>query len=501
MKNRFFPVVLLLIAVLAFAAVSVSVAQDAVSVQIDMEHPYAAFLESRLYAAEMGATAEFRKMEWVAIDENTNTLYLAMSEVARGMADGEGDISVDENRCGIVYSASLDENYNMTELKPLLAGGPFDENGGENRCALDNVSNPDALFVDSNGRLWIGEDTGNHENNMIWVYNPADGSLKRFGYVPLGAEVTGIFVAENGTLFFSNQHPDANNLYPFNAGTVVAVTGFDANNDDFEEIAVPEGDAKLTAAVAAGEIQVLGRAGDVIPNSIEDEVLGGIYNTEDELMYVNNDPDGIMWLPVDEAGTQGWLYVNFEGRPGGVSRMFLVSTEAGWEVVDGGMVDFSSVMGTWNNCGSSVTPWGTALTSEEYEPVSQDLSTVNMMSDYLGEQANPYDYGYIIEMAPDELGDELTKLYTLGRKSNENSFVMADGKTVYFGDDGSDTVLFKFVADEAGDLTVGTLYAAKVTQTGGTADLEHAFELEWIELGYAANDDIAAAVAEMDLGM
>jgi hypothetical protein len=61
------------------------------------------------------ATAEFRKMEWTVIDTVNNKLYLAMSEVARDMSDGEGDISVDENLCGIVYVADLTEDYNMTD--------------------------------------------------------------------------------------------------------------------------------------------------------------------------------------------------------------------------------------------------------------------------------------------------------------------------------------------------------------------------------------------------
>ena len=49
--------------------------------------------------------------------------------------------------------------------------------------------------------------------------------------------------------------------------------------------------------------------------------------------------------------------------------------------------------------------------------------------------------------------------------------------TVYSGDDGTDVILSKFVADEPGDLSAGTIYAAKVTQKP-----DDSFDLQWIEL-------------------
>ena len=82
----------------------------------------------------------------------------------------------------------------------------------------------------------------------------------------------------------------------------------------------------------------------------------------------------------------------------------------------------------------------------------------------------------------------------MGRFSHENGVVMGDRKTVYHGDDGTDVVFFKFVADEAGDLSAGTLYAAKVTQTE-----DGSFGLEWIELGKGNDDEIAEAIATLEL--
>ena len=121
------------------------------------------------------------------------------------------------------------------------------------------------------------------------------------------------------------------------------------------------------------------------------------------------------------------------------------------------------------------------------------------MTEYLGEQANPYDYGYEVELIPDEDGDSLAtiveKRYAMGRFSHENSVVMPDLKTkVYFGDDGTDVVFFKFVADEPENLSAGTLFAAKATQNedGG-------FNLKWIKLGKGDDETIAEAIRTLEL--
>lgn len=501
--KRFFTVVMAIaVAVMVFGSfqnTNSTSAQGGEGVTISLDHPYAAFLESRAYAASLGATAEFRKMEWVTIDQANNRLYMAMSVVGAGMSDGEGDVQLDSNPCGIVYTAQLDDSFNMTELTPLVVGGPYDEANEPNACSVDNISEPDGVDTDARGRVWIAEDTGEHENNMLWVYDPADGSLKRFAYVPLGAEVTGLHVAANGTLFINYQHPDATNIYPFNASGSGVVVGFNANTDDFESIAVPEGEAQKVLGVAAGEYQILGRVGDPIPNAPFGEAFGEILDVTGNTMFFCNQSDGNMYLPTNAAGTEGYLYTNYECTPGGVARVSIRQTADGsWAVLDGEMVDFSGVNGTWINCGSSVSPWNTALTSEEYEPIAADPNSVNGLSAYLGRQANPYDYGYIIEMAPYAVGNDIVKHFAMGRKSNENSEIAGDNRTVYFGDDGTDVVIFKFVAEEAGDLSYGTLYAAKVTQVGGPG-ADHSFQLEWIELGTAGNDEIEAAIRELDV--
>ncbi|MBB6729866.1 alkaline phosphatase PhoX [Cohnella zeiphila] len=170
-------------------------------------------------------------------------------------------------------------------------------------------------------------------------------------------------------------------------------------------------------------------------------------------------------------------------------------------------VDFSGVDGLWIPCNGSLTPWNTHLGSEEYEadarayeadPTQTYLSSFvqNYYQDTT-KKGNPYDYNYIVEVSVDQDNKaSAVKHYSLGRFSHELAKVAPDGKTVYFGDDGGNTMLFMYVADKAQDLSAGTLYAAKWIQTsaanGGSANLE------WISLGHATDDEIRA---EIDKGL
>ena len=500
MKSHMHRFVFAFVLMALLAAVPVQVfAQDGGDVLIvPLDHPQAAFLESRAYAASLGATAEFRKMEWVALDPINNRIYWAMTEIGKGMSDGEGDIQLEENLCGAVYMGELDADYNVSLLTPVIVGGPYDETAEVNQCVVNNIANPDGLVVDANGDLWIAEDTGLHANNTLWKWDGE--TLIRFATVPVGAEVTGTWVGPDGTLFFNSQHPSAINVHPFNRGVIGVVNGFKAT-DSFAALPAPTGMDIHKVMVAAGAYQILARVGSDIPSDIYSDKFGQINDVYGDQLHMCNAPDGNMYLPVATDGSEGYLYTNFECQPGGVSQMYIRNNGTSWDVLEGVNVDFAEVNGTWDNCGSTVTPWNTALSAEEYEPiasVSGYQENVAAMTAYLGEQANPYDYGYMVEIIPDPDGDMLNSLvvkhYTLGRIAHENAVVLPDNKTIYHGDDGTNVVFFKSVLAEAGDLSASTLYAAKVTQQD-----DGSFALEWIELGSSTNDDVAAAIAEIEL--
>lgn len=463
-------------------------------------NPYAAFIDSHNFAITKGATAEWRKLEGTAIDAVNKRIYFAVTDIGKGMADTKGDIQLKANKCGAVFMAQLDAKWDIQSLTQVVVGGPYDEKDKDYPCNKDAIANPDNLFVDAKGNLWIGEDTDYHRNQFLWMWNGK--ALKRFATWPAGAEVTGLRIAPNGALFANVQHPSPMNTYPFNRGVVGTVTGYVAG-DDFKPVDLPKGADMHKVKIASGEYQMLARVGDAIPGS-EGETFGTIQDAEGNKQSLCNNPDGNMFLPTDETGAEGYLYSNYECTPGGVGRIYIKQDDKGkWSVIEGEMVDFASVNGTWNNCNASVTPWNTALTSEEYPPDVADewksgwLPVVDAMKKHLGKDANPYDYGYNVELIPaggedDQLGTTVKKHYAMGRFSKEMSLVMPDSKTVYFGDDGTDRILYKFVAAKEGDLSEGTLYAAKITQDKETLNLK------WIELGSAKDADIEAAIRKLD---
>jgi len=166
-------------------------------------------------------------------------------------------------------------------------------------------------------------------------------------------------------------------------------------------------------------------------------------------------------------------------------------------------IDFSSVDGLWIPCAGSQTPWNTHLGSEEdydlqYNPLTTSTTTTTAGVKALTEKyfnnektANPYHYGFIPEVTVKEDGTtSVVKHYAMGRGTWEMAKVMADGKTAYFGDDGTHVFVNMFVADKAGDLSAGTLYAAKWTQT--SADAGGKANLTWIKLGSANNKEVKA---------
>lgn len=167
-------------------------------------------------------------------------------------------------------------------------------------------------------------------------------------------------------------------------------------------------------------------------------------------------------------------------------------------------VDTSAAGGVWITCNGSLSPWNTHLSSEEYEPdarafeanATTDPTNVKSFATYFyGDvaKANPYNYGFIPEVTVNADGSsEIVKHYSVGRKSNELMKVMADKKTAFFGDDGSYTTMFMYVADKEEDLSAGTLYAAKFNQTstdnGGSGDLQ------WVKLGHATDSEVKTII-------
>ena len=161
-------------------------------------------------------------------------------------------------------------------------------------------------------------------------------------------------------------------------------------------------------------------------------------------------------------------------------------------------VDTSKVHGLWITCGASISPWGTHLSSEEYEPDAFAARSANFLDDFSknlygdAAKANPYNYGHMPEVTvnPDGTGS-IKKHFCMGRISHELVQVMPDNRTVLMGDDATNAGYFVFVADKEKDLSSGTLYVAKVG-SGFSIDpkVGTAAPLTWIKMGSATSAEI-----------
>jgi secreted PhoX family phosphatase len=363
----------------------------------------------------------------------------------------------------------------------------------------------------------------------------ADMSLVRIATMPDGAEVTGISTNAIGDLFLNAQHPGGKNTFKGEAAPALVgyVAGFDASKPG---MSIPAEDMRATVSTNSGTYVTFGKAGESLGSG---QVLGGVYDTKGALMYVSNTPDFNGFVPT--GANSAYLYTGWEGagRDGAsaISKLSLSRRNGVWQadLASSKMLDLSSIHGGAVLCSGTITPWGTPLLAEEYffyntavwnhpdnhdedERASfrdgNDITYIKPknMSQYLGKMANPYRYGYMIEInnAATADGEQLVKHYATGRLSHETAAIMPDNKTVYMSDDDSAVyshkkyntasggVLFKFVADIAGDLSAGTLYAAKLTQDASADPVVAGFDVEWVELGHSNNAEIESWVAEYD---
>jgi uncharacterized protein len=233
--------------------------------------------------------------------------------------------------------------------------------------------------------------------------------------------------------------------------------------------------------------------GQIVDNEMKPILVGG-----SPMIADSNDFSSI--LPVN-----GKLFsvVHFESYPGALYLVELNQNGTTGQLTAQSVraLDVSGINGIWDPCAGSVTPWNTHLGSEEYEPDAKTAGSANVMATYFGggttpggdvTKVNPYYWGFPVEVKVTDFNDAtVTKHYSMGRMAHELSYVMPDQKTVYQADDGTNVGLFMYVADTAGNLTAGTLYAMKFTQTSatGSTDLPNG-AVGWIKLGHATDNEI-----------
>jgi len=362
--------------------------------------------------------------------------------------------------------------------------------------------------------------------------------LTRIATMPAGAEVTGLTVNGVGEVFLNAQHVGGSNYYTTDGqpATLGYLSGFDAATHSAGDVGIADEGARDVVHASGADYVTLAKAGDTLGSG---QVLGGVYDTSGNLMFVSNAPDFNGFIPT--GANSAYLYTAWEGagRDGAsaVSRLPLSRIGGKWQadLAGASMLDLSSIDGGLVLCSGVVTPWGTPLLSEEYffyntavwnHPDQYDADEKagfrggndvtyikpKSMMQYLGRMANPYRYGYLFEINNAATADDLSyvKQYATGRLSHETAAIMPDARTLYMSDDdsakyndkvyntASGGVLFKFVADVKGDLSAGTLYASRLVQDDTSDPTKAGFDVEWIELAHGTNDQIAGWIAEYD---
>ena len=307
----------------------------------------------------------------------------------------------------------------------------------------------------------------------------------------------------------------------------------------FAPIELAETDAQKRSVIATDTVWVNGEASAVdytvllrsgdSPDGVE--TYGQITDQDgapiiaaDGSAMISNYTDFSSILPV---GDRLFGVSHFEGSPGAlyVNELDQDLATGALSVLSSRVIDMSAWGGIWTPCAGTVSPWGTHLGSEEYEPDARLFAEAEALEDvdpfvisfsaYFGldvftdededdlpdavtltelrEVFDPYRYGFPTEITVNPYGvATAVKHMGMARVSSELSYVMPDQRTVYITDDGTNDGFYMFIADTAADLSAGTLYAMKWYQTsderGGSADID------WIELGHASDDEIAALV-------
>ncbi|MBT6527483.1 MAG: DUF839 domain-containing protein, partial [Euryarchaeota archaeon] len=287
-------------------------------------------------------------------------------------------------------------------------------------------------------------------------------AMTRIMMLPPEAEVTGMHINANGNFFVNAMHPDEDNY----KATIGVINGIDWNNlpETVPELSSSSSENDIWHGIRTsyGDYQVILQTGDALS---EGGVAGGIYAADDESqILISKKPDYNAFVPLNADSTHGYLYTAWEDRPAGLSQLELEwdSTSSQWAVLNSKMLDLSSINGGWVFCFGSMSPWGSPLFSEELYFDNTEFwnddsfryhSDQIKLENYLGHYPNPYDYGYIVEIENATTAEpDFVRHLSMGRYSHENAAVMPDDRTVYLTDDGYETVLFKFVANSAGDL-------------------------------------------------
>jgi len=196
---------------------------------------------------------------------------------------------------------------------------------------------------------------------------------------------------------------------------------------------------------------------------------------------VGGQNDFTAYVPKTGSSTNGFLSVNHETNPGGVTMAEINynATSKLWQLSRSRAVSFSdpSLVQTIRNCSGGVTPWGTVVTAEE-SVTSNDVNADGMK-----------DYGWLVEIDPTtaqvvskNADGSKGKLWQMGIMNHENVVINNAGTTAYYGEDGGTHMVYKYVMDTPNNLASGNLYVLKLDQGLTTAGDPVTTTATWVQV-------------------
>ena len=171
-------------------------------------------------------------------------------------------------------------------------------------------------------------------------------------------------------------------------------------------------------------------------------------------------PDFTAYVPIASSSTNGYLSVNSEYFPGGVTVLdinFDIVKNL-WVKSASEALDFTAVAGTAANCSGTLTPWNTIISCEEFSHAEVPINSDTNSDGYS-------DFGWNVEINP-ATKTVLGKLWAMGNIKHENVTIHANERTVYQGADSDPGYLYKFVASVAQNLNSGILYVYSGSKSG-----------------------------------
>ena len=196
---------------------------------------------------------------------------------------------------------------------------------------------------------------------------------------------------------------------------------------------------------------------------------------------VGGQNDFTAYVPKTGSSTNGYLSVNHETNPGGVTMAEINynATSKLWQLTKSRAVSFSdpSLVQTIRNCSGGITPWGTVVTAEE-SVTSNDVNNDGYK-----------DYGWLVEIDPataqvisKNTDGSKGKLWQMGIMNHENVVVNNAGTTAYYGEDGGTHMVYKYVMDTPNNLSSGNLYVLKLDQGLSTAGDPVGTTATWVQV-------------------